>query len=365
MNAFEAGDRLGVERTATASGRACAIGKNRSSSWSRVAGCLFALPLCAPCANAADDPHAKELVLHLPFPAGKAFVCEQGDDGDDDAKELDTNAFDFPMSIGSPVVAAADGIVVLVKQDSTVNGGSPEFIPHANRIVIDHGGGLYTRYLHLDTNSVVVQEGAHVIAGQTLGKSGNTGRSNVPHLRIVLCDVWGKSVAPRFAEIKDGVPVVKQRYTSRNEDASKIVAKPSPRKKPARSGDQDPIAENDGSAQPATSTLPENAFEFNAVELSTVLPAHLYDWDWTYVITGRVTNDATGVVFFLAKRDSDGCDTFFRAPVTAEHTFALAVRLADKADKLGQGTFKYAFATANADGTFKSAKMLPLVIVKK
>ena len=71
---------------------------------------------------------------------------------------------------GDPVIATADGQVVMVDYD-------PGF---GNYIIIRHKHGFYTRYAHLLSQSV--RRGEHVNQGQTIGYVGNTGISTGPHL---------------------------------------------------------------------------------------------------------------------------------------------------------------------------------------
>jgi murein DD-endopeptidase MepM/ murein hydrolase activator NlpD len=51
-----------------------------------------------------------------------------------------------------------------------------------NAVLIDHGWGVYTGYAHM--SQIDVQQGDLVIAGQVLGKVGDTGRVNGPHLHF-------------------------------------------------------------------------------------------------------------------------------------------------------------------------------------
>jgi murein DD-endopeptidase MepM/ murein hydrolase activator NlpD len=53
-----------------------------------------------------------------------------------------------------------------------------------NCIVIDHGQGLLTLYLHLSDMSV--KPGDHVAKGQPIGLSGGTGRATGPHLHMAV-----------------------------------------------------------------------------------------------------------------------------------------------------------------------------------
>jgi murein DD-endopeptidase MepM/ murein hydrolase activator NlpD len=80
--------------------------------------------------------------------------------------------FDLAAPTGTPVAAAASGTVVHAGPAGT----------YGNLITIRHENGLETRYAHL--SAVDIQVGAHVEAGQPIGKVGTTGYSTGPHLHF-------------------------------------------------------------------------------------------------------------------------------------------------------------------------------------
>jgi len=82
------------------------------------------------------------------------------------------SGIDIPGPIGSPVPAAAGGVVHFA-------GGAGGY---GNMIEVDHGGGLVTRYAHL--SRFLVGSGAHVERGQTIAMMGSTGRSTGSHLHF-------------------------------------------------------------------------------------------------------------------------------------------------------------------------------------
>ncbi|MBF2016243.1 MAG: M23 family metallopeptidase [Rivularia sp. T60_A2020_040] len=94
---------------------------------------------------------------------------------------------DYAGGTGSPVVAPAAGRVALV---GTVSQG---FRVHGNTVGIDHGQGVTSIYLHL--NSINVKEGDMVKQGQLIGGIGSTGASTGPHLHWGLY-VNGQSIDP-------------------------------------------------------------------------------------------------------------------------------------------------------------------------
>ncbi len=85
------------------------------------------------------------------------------------------NAIDIGTPVGTRVMAAASGEIIVAKS-SGWNGG------YGNYIVISHPNGTETVYGHL--SQVLVSSGQSVVQGQVIGLSGNTGYSTGPHLHF-------------------------------------------------------------------------------------------------------------------------------------------------------------------------------------
>ncbi|HEY2114548.1 MAG TPA: M23 family metallopeptidase [Candidatus Angelobacter sp.] len=81
---------------------------------------------------------------------------------------------DFRASIGTPVHATNSGTVILAR---------PLYF-EGNCVMLDHGQGLVTIYMHL--SEFKVKEGEKVMAGQLIALSGGTGRSTGPHLHFAV-----------------------------------------------------------------------------------------------------------------------------------------------------------------------------------
>ncbi|MCT2557932.1 M23 family metallopeptidase [Tsuneonella sp. YG55] len=86
------------------------------------------------------------------------------------------SGLDIAPGGGTPYVAPADGIVVLA--------ATSPFSLEGNLLMIDHGGGLNSAFLHSDR--LVVSEGQRVKQGQLLGYVGASGRTTGPHLHWSL-----------------------------------------------------------------------------------------------------------------------------------------------------------------------------------
>lgn len=106
---------------------------------------------------------------------------------------------DFPTDVGTPVAAAAGGVVILT-----------EFHPaYGNMIEVDHGNGLITRYAH--NSKLLVKAGDIVKRGQIISEVGSTGRSTGPHLH--------------FEVLVDGVPQDPAKFLAGGATAETALAK--------------------------------------------------------------------------------------------------------------------------------------------
>ena len=82
------------------------------------------------------------------------------------------NGLDMAASSGTPILAAYDGDVVAADYSSSMG----------NYIMINHGSGLYTIYMHC--SALYVSKGQTVSKGQNIAAVGSTGRSTGPHLHF-------------------------------------------------------------------------------------------------------------------------------------------------------------------------------------
>ena len=85
------------------------------------------------------------------------------------------SGIDIAVPTGTPVRAPADGVVILASDHP--------FTLEGNLLMIDHGMGLNSAFLHL--SHIDVSVGDHVRQGQVIAESGATGRATGPHLH------WG------------------------------------------------------------------------------------------------------------------------------------------------------------------------------
>ena len=81
---------------------------------------------------------------------------------------------DISAKMGTPVYAAADGIIVKARRA----------IGYGNLIQIDHQMGFVTKYGHL--SKIIVREGQTVKRGDKIGEVGMTGVATAPHLHYEI-----------------------------------------------------------------------------------------------------------------------------------------------------------------------------------
>jgi len=106
--------------------------------------------------------------------------------------------WDIAAPAGTPVIAPAAGVVTVAEPDMYYSGGT---------LLLDHGHGLSSAFLHMQ--AIDVRVGQRVERGERLGEVGSTGRSTGAHLdwRMNLFDkrVDPRSLAgPMPAEVADG-----------------------------------------------------------------------------------------------------------------------------------------------------------------
>lgn len=82
------------------------------------------------------------------------------------------DGIDIGASAGAAIVAAYDGTVAGAGYNATMG----------NYVLLDHGNGLYTIYMH--ASSLLVSSGQNVSRGATIALVGSTGRSTGPHLHF-------------------------------------------------------------------------------------------------------------------------------------------------------------------------------------
>ncbi len=92
------------------------------------------------------------------------------------------------------VICHSDGLVVLVQKGRKNNRGSTGNESYGNFVKVKHKNGYYTLYAHLDT--VLVNSGASIKKGDTIGAMGNSGNAYGAHLHFELRDENNNLINP-------------------------------------------------------------------------------------------------------------------------------------------------------------------------
>jgi murein DD-endopeptidase MepM/ murein hydrolase activator NlpD len=131
-----------------------------------------------------DARHNDETRYRLPFKKDEAHQVCQGYNGRLSHRGEDRYAVDFAMAEGTTVCAAREGVVIDLKESSKTGGPNRKYRSLSNYVSITHPDGTVAEYDHLKYDGVLVKIGDRVTAGQSIGLSGNTGYSTLPHLHF-------------------------------------------------------------------------------------------------------------------------------------------------------------------------------------
>ena len=103
------------------------------------------------------------------------------------------DGFDYMAAERTPVLASADGEVILAKNTYVEN------VSYGKYVVIDHGNGYQSLYAHL--LEVDVTQGQEVKQGEVIGRSGKTGRTNGDLLHFEIHQEGGSRLGGVHAEL--------------------------------------------------------------------------------------------------------------------------------------------------------------------
>jgi murein DD-endopeptidase MepM/ murein hydrolase activator NlpD len=104
------------------------------------------------------------------------------------------NAVDFLAPVGTPVIAAADGVVTYVEDSFNIGGPDYSYWKFSNFVVLMHPNGEFSRYDHLDFQSSTVRVNQKIKRGQHIGNVGLTGFTFVPHLHFQVFVFTGPNI---------------------------------------------------------------------------------------------------------------------------------------------------------------------------
>ena len=124
-----------------------------------------------------DSTRTPTGTLQWPLPVAGTITSQFGHRVDPITGEVSSHTgTDIACAEGTPILAAADGIVTVANGLDSWGGSYGYYIQ------IDHGGGLETLYAHC--SSICVTTGQQVQSGEVIGYVGHTGRATGNHLHL-------------------------------------------------------------------------------------------------------------------------------------------------------------------------------------
>jgi murein DD-endopeptidase MepM/ murein hydrolase activator NlpD len=152
-------------------------------------GCAIERPVPGPVSQPA--PPLVSWVPLAPPPIISGFGAWRGEGGTSGSWQH--AGVDIRVPVGTPVLAAADGVVVRAGHS-----------PNAGRmILVVHADELATAYYHLA--EIGVRAGQAVRRGEALGRTGMSGNATTPHLHFGVCRRAGGRCGDRIAAWEDPV----------------------------------------------------------------------------------------------------------------------------------------------------------------
>ncbi|MCB9729810.1 MAG: M23 family metallopeptidase [Deltaproteobacteria bacterium] len=274
-----------------------------------------------------DDARAQgtpvPLTLLIPLGDGDAATVSQGNDQGPTHTGRLRYAWDFDVPLGTEVHAAAPGIVTLVRDDSTASGDDDSYADDANYVLLDHGGGLFTEYVHLAEGSATVSPGQSVAAGAVLGATGLSGQLSGPHLHFQVENLWSETLPARF--VGRTAPFGCTRLPATDDGVFR----------PAGLG---PLL----LGPEAPSEVPRDAFADMGVQWVEGVPARLFEREVTYRLSGQVDPGLTRLYFMVLPEDGGQALFVYESSVTTNGFFASNLRLDAIGDKLPPGRYGWA-----------------------
>lgn len=149
-----------------------------------------------------EADHNDDVLYLMPYAKNTSYRVIQGYGSRFSHTGRETYSVDFYMEEGTSVHAARAGVVATVEESNSIGCWEDGCGKYANFIIIVHNDDTTGEYYHLQKDGVLVEPGEQVVAGQLIGRSGNTGHTTMPHLHfgVYRAVTWGReqSIPVRF-----------------------------------------------------------------------------------------------------------------------------------------------------------------------